>query len=459
MVFKRLNDKCKNWRHIYKALHVIEACLQYGSLAFVKECRSQLPQILTLCDFVYSYDRNSNAGFLIREKAQRVAALLKDENLLKQERQAVKSERPSRHSTYARPPMYLGASEGDDQVETPSRSRSVYNPSDEYVARSCAEEWEQMRMAMPSRAQESSQKSSKKLDANNKPTLLESSRKAANTRSEDLLLFDDPPPKSGRFNAWLESRSKRLSNMSTSDICTPSSSLIDSGSNANEKSSASAFGIKSNVLDDLSGLDFGPLSITQEKEPNSFEGFSAQTTAKVSTHILSSPSNIPILQTSADEYFESRAKENKTSTTFSAETIKTVEDLHEPEKTEVGANHNESSKIAEKTTSKLSTILSAHKDLVDLENIVTIQKPPPANTVALFGDSNYAQNEVFTKPSFLELGGSTDWHSSAQPVLTNQLVPMCHEQQTLGGQSQHGTLYAPTPATNRIASKSTNPFL
>lgn len=32
MIWKRLNDKCKNWRHIYKALVVIEACLQYGSL-------------------------------------------------------------------------------------------------------------------------------------------------------------------------------------------------------------------------------------------------------------------------------------------------------------------------------------------------------------------------------------------------------------------------------------------
>lgn len=33
MVFKRLNDKCKNWRHIYKALIVIDACLRYGSLS------------------------------------------------------------------------------------------------------------------------------------------------------------------------------------------------------------------------------------------------------------------------------------------------------------------------------------------------------------------------------------------------------------------------------------------
>ena len=31
MIWKRLNDKCKNWRHIYKSLIVIEACLRYGS--------------------------------------------------------------------------------------------------------------------------------------------------------------------------------------------------------------------------------------------------------------------------------------------------------------------------------------------------------------------------------------------------------------------------------------------
>ncbi|VDL19488.1 unnamed protein product [Hymenolepis diminuta] len=218
MIFKRLNDKCKNWRHIYKALVVIDACLRYGSLSFVKECRSQLPQILTLCDFVYSYDQNSNAGFLIREKSQRVAALLKDEYLLKQERQAARIENPRRYSLYD--------SSRKNSDEKTGRSRSVYNPSDECVVGNNEDERQQISLSMPFGLQESSRKSSDKLKTNDKPTLLESSKKAANARADDLLFFDDPPLKTGRFNTWLESRSKRFSSISTSDPYTPSSSLI-----------------------------------------------------------------------------------------------------------------------------------------------------------------------------------------------------------------------------------------
>ncbi|VDO01549.1 unnamed protein product [Rodentolepis nana] len=102
--------------------------------------------------------------------------------------------------------------------------------------------------------------------------------------------------------------------------------------------------------------------------------FSAKTATKASNPILSSPFNIPIHKTTADEYFESRDKEKKTPAIFPAETTATVEALLEPEKNEVGAIHSESSTVVEKTTSKLSTILAAHKDLVDLDNIVTVQK-------------------------------------------------------------------------------------
>ncbi|KAM3174557.1 hypothetical protein ACTXT7_010297 [Hymenolepis weldensis] len=116
-----------------------------------------------------------------------------------------------------------------------------------------------------------------------------------------------------------------------------------------------------------------PLSISQEREPNLFDDFNVQTSSKTSTIIPTSFSNVPIHKTSADEYFESRAR-GKVPTILSAESAPTVEALPEPERVEVGANHKELSTITEKTGSKLSSILGAHKDLVDLENIVTIQK-------------------------------------------------------------------------------------
>ncbi len=33
MIWRRLNDKGKNWRHIYKALLVIDFCLKHASLS------------------------------------------------------------------------------------------------------------------------------------------------------------------------------------------------------------------------------------------------------------------------------------------------------------------------------------------------------------------------------------------------------------------------------------------
>ncbi|KAM3174558.1 hypothetical protein ACTXT7_010298 [Hymenolepis weldensis] len=103
---------------------------------------------------------------------------------------------------------------------------------------------------------------------------------------------------------------------------------------------------------------------------------------------------------------------------------------------------------------------------VGFDKSAMIALTPPANPVALFGDSNLTQ-EAFSKPSLIGLGGSTDWSLPEKPVTNNQFVPMSYQQpvsyeqswQLPNDQSQYGTLYTSTPATNGLLSKSTNPFL
>ncbi|KAG5278109.1 hypothetical protein AALO_G00095280 [Alosa alosa] len=68
MVWKRLNDHGKNWRHVYKALTLLDYLAKTGS----GEC---------------------TAGLNVREKAKQLAALLRDDERLRQERvQALKTK-------------------------------------------------------------------------------------------------------------------------------------------------------------------------------------------------------------------------------------------------------------------------------------------------------------------------------------------------------------------------------
>ena len=51
MIWKRLNDNCKNWRHIYKSLIVIEVCLRLGSPPVSISCLKDVFAFLDCCYF------------------------------------------------------------------------------------------------------------------------------------------------------------------------------------------------------------------------------------------------------------------------------------------------------------------------------------------------------------------------------------------------------------------------
>ncbi|PSN32613.1 hypothetical protein C0J52_20697 [Blattella germanica] len=72
MVWKRLNDHGRNWRHVYKAL-------------VAQQCKENIFAIQTLKDFQY-FEESKDQGLNVREKAKQLVILLKDDERLRNER-------------------------------------------------------------------------------------------------------------------------------------------------------------------------------------------------------------------------------------------------------------------------------------------------------------------------------------------------------------------------------------
>ncbi|XP_027621370.1 epsin-2 [Tupaia chinensis] len=93
MVWKRLNDHGKNWRHVYKALTLLDYLIKTGSERVAQQCRENIFAVQTLKDFQYIDRDGKDQGVNVREKSKQLVALLKDEERLKAERaQALKTK-------------------------------------------------------------------------------------------------------------------------------------------------------------------------------------------------------------------------------------------------------------------------------------------------------------------------------------------------------------------------------
>ena len=62
MLDKRLNDKGKNWRHVLKALKVLDYCLHEGSESVVTWARQNQYIIKTLREFQYMDEEGRDVG-------------------------------------------------------------------------------------------------------------------------------------------------------------------------------------------------------------------------------------------------------------------------------------------------------------------------------------------------------------------------------------------------------------
>ncbi|KAK3994564.1 putative enth domain-protein [Cladorrhinum sp. PSN332] len=86
MLDKRLNDKGKNWRHVLKALKVMDYCLHEGSELVVTWAKQNIFIIRTLREFIYIDEEGRDVGQNVRVAAKELTSLIQDEERLRAER-------------------------------------------------------------------------------------------------------------------------------------------------------------------------------------------------------------------------------------------------------------------------------------------------------------------------------------------------------------------------------------
>lgn len=123
VIWKRINDTGKNWRHVYKALTVLEYLVAHGSERVIDEIREHAYQISTLSDFQYIDSSGRDQGNNVRRKSQSLVLLVNDKERIQEARQKAASNRDKFRSTSAvggmyRPSPYSGSGGyGDDGDE------------------------------------------------------------------------------------------------------------------------------------------------------------------------------------------------------------------------------------------------------------------------------------------------------------------------------------------------------
>ncbi|ORY98797.1 hypothetical protein BCR43DRAFT_488186 [Syncephalastrum racemosum] len=88
MIDKRLNDKGKNWRHVFKALLLLDYCLHVGSENVVLYAKENVYVVKTLKEFQHVDDNGRDVGANVRQKAKDISSLLVDDARLKEERRS-----------------------------------------------------------------------------------------------------------------------------------------------------------------------------------------------------------------------------------------------------------------------------------------------------------------------------------------------------------------------------------
>lgn len=85
MLWRRLNDNGKNWRHVYKSLVLLDYLVKSGNEKVAQQCKEHIVAIQTLKDFQF-IEEQKDQGASVREKAKQLVSLLRDDERLKSER-------------------------------------------------------------------------------------------------------------------------------------------------------------------------------------------------------------------------------------------------------------------------------------------------------------------------------------------------------------------------------------
>ncbi|KAM6214989.1 ENTH domain-containing protein 1 [Rhynchocyon petersi] len=87
ILWQRLSDHGKNWRHVYKSLTLMDYLIKNGSQKVSQQCKEKLYNLQTLKEFQHIDEAGKDQGYYIREKSKQVITLLMDEQLLHKERE------------------------------------------------------------------------------------------------------------------------------------------------------------------------------------------------------------------------------------------------------------------------------------------------------------------------------------------------------------------------------------
>ncbi|XP_040280589.1 epsin-1 isoform X7 [Bufo bufo] len=177
MIWKRLNDHGKNWRHVYKAMTLMEYLIKTGSERVAQQCKENIYAIQTLKDFQYVDRDGKDQGVNVREKAKQLVSLLKDDERLKEERA---------HA--------LKTKEKLAQTSTSSSASSAVNPpveGEQAWPQSSGEEELQLQLALAMSKEEAEQEERiRRGDDLRLQMAIEESRKEAPSKQEESSLMD-----------------------------------------------------------------------------------------------------------------------------------------------------------------------------------------------------------------------------------------------------------------------------
>ncbi|KAL9261285.1 Clathrin interactor EPSIN 2-like protein [Drosera capensis] len=113
IVWRRISDTGKNWRHVYKALTVLEYLVAHGSERVIDEIREHAYQISTLADFQYIDSSGRDQGNNVRRKSQGLVLLVNDKERIQEARQKAASNRDKYRNPSAMGGMHRPNSYGD----------------------------------------------------------------------------------------------------------------------------------------------------------------------------------------------------------------------------------------------------------------------------------------------------------------------------------------------------------
>ncbi|CDO76913.1 hypothetical protein BN946_scf184398.g1 [Trametes cinnabarina] len=189
VIDKRLNDKGKNWRHVFKSLVVLDYLLHSGSENVIRYCEDNLYEIKTLREFQYIDEDGKDQGANVRQKAKDITNLLMDKDRLYRERR-IRSQMRDR---------MLGRRHGsiDDESQRPP-PKSLPNGS----SKALDDEDEQLRRAIEESKRTAAQRATAEDKDLERAIKLsqeeEEKRRRALDEANAASLFDDsnqqPPP-------------------------------------------------------------------------------------------------------------------------------------------------------------------------------------------------------------------------------------------------------------------------